>query len=294
MTMLGRPGDPVILTCAVIGGLPSENPNHPRTLDDIIDQGVGAVRAGAAILHIHAYTRDGQATQAADVYEAIAAGIRDQIDDVMMNFTTGGAPGMTEDERLQSLDAHPEVASFDAGSLNFGPRLFENNPSFLERMAREMRQRGVKPEIECFDSGMVLTGTRLMREGLIAAPALFQFVLGVPGGAPARVDTLCHLVSLLPADARWAATAVGAPHFALMAATVALGGHIRTGMEDVARTGPGAWVTSNADLVERARDLCTAAGRPIVTAQQARELLAAEPGAQAGDIVVEAPAGART
>jgi 3-keto-5-aminohexanoate cleavage enzyme len=288
--MVARPGAPVAVTCALVGGLPSDNPYHPRTLDDIIDQGIAAVRGGAAVLHIHAYTHEGQPTQAPDIYESIAAGIRAEVDDVVMNFTTGGAPGMSEDERLQSLDARPELASFDAGSMNFGPRLFENNPSFLERMAREMRRAGTKPEIECFDAGMVLTGKRLVDEGLIATPALFQFVLGVPGGAPARVDTLCHLVSLLPPDAQWAATAVGAPHFPLMAATVALGGHVRTGMEDVARVGPGEWVTSNAELVGRATALCSAVGRPVVAPAQARDLLAVGPHEPVADMHVKRPA----
>src|SRR5207244_2134415 len=136
---------------------------------------------------------------------------------------TAGTPGMGEDERLASLRALPELASFDAGSMNFGPRLFENNPPFLERMARAMVAAGVKPEIECFDAGMVATGARFIDEGLIEQPALFQLVLGVPGGAPARVDTLCHLKELLPGGAHWAATAVGAAHFPLMAAVLALG-----------------------------------------------------------------------
>jgi 3-keto-5-aminohexanoate cleavage enzyme len=266
--------EPAVVSCALIGGLPSPNPHHPRTLDDIVREGIAAVRAGAAILHVHARTAEGEPTQDADVYRAIAAGIREQAGDVVLNFTTAGTPGMAEDERLRSLEALPELASFDAGSMNFGPRLFENNPPFLERMAREMAATGVKPEIECFDAGMVTTGIHFVEEGLIEQPPLFQFVLGVPGGAPARVDMLCHLVSLLADDAHWAATAVGAAHFPLMAAVVALGGHVRTGMEDVARTAPRTWAKSNAELVERAVALCTAVGRPVATPARARELLA--------------------
>jgi 3-keto-5-aminohexanoate cleavage enzyme len=267
-------GQPAVVTCALIGGLPTPNPHHPRTLDDIVREGIAAVRAGAAMLHVHAHTPEGQPTQEPDVYREIAAGIREQAGDVVMNFTTAGTPGMAERERLRSLQAVPELASFDAGSMNFGPRLFENNPPFLERMAQAMAAAGVKPEIECFDAGMVGTGARFIDEGLIEQPALFQLVLGVPGGAPARVDTLCHLRALLPDDAHWAATAVGAAHFPLMAAAVALGGHVRTGMEDVARTARRTWVTSNAQLVERAVALCSAVGRPVATAAQARDLLA--------------------
>ena len=112
-----------------------------------------------------------------------------------------------------------------------------------------------------------------MRKELVDPPPLFQLVLGVRGGAPARVDTLAHLVSLLPADAQWCAFGVGRPHFGIMAATLGLGGHVRTGMEDVAYTSAGVFVNSNAELVERAKELCRQVGRPLATPDQAREML---------------------
>jgi 3-keto-5-aminohexanoate cleavage enzyme len=266
----------VILTCALVGGLPSPNPNHPKTADDLVRHGVGAARAGAAILHIHARTKDGEATQDPAVYRLIADGIRADAPDVILNFTTGGSPGMPDEERLASLRAAPEVASLDAGSMNFGADddfVFTNTPRFIARGAREMRELGVKPEIECFDTGMVMAGHELLRRELVDAPPMFQLVLGVRGGAPARVDTLAHLVALLPADAQWGAFAVGRPHFEIMAAVLGLGGHVRTGMEDAAYSARGVFVNSNAELVERAAALCRQVGRPLATPTQARELL---------------------
>ncbi len=269
---------PAIITCALVGGFPSSNPHHPRTLDDIVREGIGAARAGAAVLHIHARTHDGEASQEPAVYREIAEAIRSEEPDVVLNFTTAGSPWMSEDERLLSLDAHPELASLDAGSMNFGKTvLFVNNEEFIERMAREMGERSVKPELECFDAGMVMTSKRLVDEGLVEPPPLFQFVLGVRGGAPARVDTLVHLVGLLSPEARWAAVAVGADHFPLMGATLALGGHVRTGLEDVAFTGLGTHARSNAELVERAVRMCGAVGRPVATPSQARDLLGLKP-----------------
>ena len=262
-----------IITCPIIGGFPSQNPHHPRDFDDIVRHGADAAAAGAAILHIHARTREGEPTQDPGVYEELAAAIRAQAPEVIVNFTTGGSPGMSEDERLGPLRAHPELASLDCGSLNFGPMVFENPPDFIERAAGEMRDAGVKPEIECFEAGMVVAGARLVERGLIEAPPLFQLVLGVPGGAPARVDTLCHLVALLPPGANWAAAAIGAPHFALMAAALAMGGHIRTGMEDVAYVARGSFAETNAQLVSRAAQLCAGIGRPVATPAQAREIL---------------------
>ena len=236
----------------------------------------GSPRSGPAlpILHIHARTADGEGSQEASLYREIGARIRAEVDDVILNYTTAGVPGMSDDERIESLDADPDIASLDAGSMNFGPNvLFVNSQAFIKRMAEEMATRGIMPELECFDAGMVDTGRRLVERGLVAAPPLFQIVLGVEGGAPARVDTLVHLVSLLPDGANWAGFAVGAPHFAMMGAVLAMGGHIRTGLEDVTRISRGVWATSNAQLVQRAVRMCEAVGRPVATPHQARELL---------------------
>ena len=238
-----------------------------------MQHGIDAARAGAAALHIHARTRDGEVTQDAGTYGEIRDAIRAEAPDVILNFTTGGSVGMSDDERLGSLPAQPELASLDCGTMNFGDAVFQNTPQFIDRMAREMLERGVKPEIECFDVGMVAAGARLVHDELVAEPPLFQLVLGVRGGAPARVDTLVHLVSLLPPGSVWAAAAIGPPHFPLMAAALAMGGHIRSGMEDVAYVARGEFATSNAQLVTRAVALCEAIGRPVATPAQARELL---------------------
>jgi 3-keto-5-aminohexanoate cleavage enzyme len=267
-------GTPAVITCPIIGGFPSNNPHHPRTLGDIVRHGVDAAQAGAAALHIHARTEDGEVTQDAEVYEAIGSAIRAEAPDVILNFTTGGSLGMSEDERLGSVAARPELASLDCGTMNFGDDIFVNSPSFIERSAREMRAAGVKPEIECFEAGMVAAGARLVADGEVDSPPLFQIVLGVRGGAPARVDTLCSLVALLPPGANWAAAAIGPPHFPLMAAALAMGGHIRSGMEDVAYVARGEFATSNAQLVRRAVQLCEAIGRPVASSAQAREIFA--------------------
>ena len=281
---------PAVISCALIGGFASRNPHHPRNFADIVREGVAAAQAGAAILHIHARTDAGEPTQDAAVYRAIGDAIRDQAPDVVLNYTTAGSPGMSDDERLESLSASPELASLDAGTMNFGPEIvFTNTQAFIDRMATEMRAAAVKPEIECFDVGMVMTGRRLVERGLVDSPALFQFVLGVPGGVPARVDTLCHLVALLPENANWGAVAIGAAHFPVMAAALALGGHVRTGLEDVSYIARGEHAGSNAVLVERAAALCRAVGRPVASAAQARSMLGLADRA-AGDTPVSASA----
>jgi 3-keto-5-aminohexanoate cleavage enzyme len=267
---------PTILTCALVGGVESTNPHHPKDAADVIRHGIGAARAGASILHVHARSEDGRPTQHPDTYRLIAEGIRSEAPDVIVNFTSAGSPGMTDDERLGSLRAGPDLASLDAGSMNFGADdefVFVNTHAFMARAATEMRELGIKPELECFDTGMIMAGRELVDRGLVPAPPLFQLVLGVRGGAPARVDTLTHLVALLPEGAIWSAFAVGRPHLEIMAATLALGGHIRTGMEDVAYVAAGVHAQSNAELVERAVAVCRDLGRPLATPEQAREIL---------------------
>jgi 3-keto-5-aminohexanoate cleavage enzyme len=265
---------PVVITCSVIGGEPSSNPNHPRTFQDIVREGIEAVQAGAGILHLHAYNRDGQPVQDPAVYSELAQGIREGAGDVVMNFTTGASLGMSDEERLRSIEALPELASMNCGSMNFGKDLFLNPPELMDRAAKAMLERGIKPELECFDAGMVASINRLVLEERISSPPLVHLVLGVPGGAPATIETLCYLLTLLPQGAIWAATAVGRPHFAIMATAIAHGGNVRTGLEDVAYTAKGVFARSNGELVARAARLCTEIGRPVASVTETRSLLA--------------------
>lgn len=266
---------PVVITCAVVGGdREPKNPNQPRTLDDIVREAREAVHAGAAVLHLHARDGTGAISQHPDVYARIADEIRQDRSDVVLNFTTGGSEGMGEDERLSSLAAAPDLATIDCGSMNFGPHeVFVNSRAFIWRAAGLMREHGIQPELECFDAGMLLTARELVTAGVVNSPGVVQLVLGVLGGAPAQVDTLVHLASLIPDSAHWAAFAIGHAHYPIMAATLALGGHIRTGLEDVAYLRRGVFARSNAELVRRAAQMAEAVGRPVATPAEARKIL---------------------
>ncbi len=159
--------DPAILTCAVAGGIVTGNPNQPKTRDDVIAAAVGAARAGASVVHIHARTTDGEMTQDPDDYLAIKHAVREQADDVVLNFTTGGKLGSPAEERRRSLSALPEVASLNCGSINFGPDdvVFLNPRSLIEELAGEMAERKIVPEYECFDMGMAVTAAGRARRG---------------------------------------------------------------------------------------------------------------------------------
>jgi 3-keto-5-aminohexanoate cleavage enzyme len=266
--------DPAILTCAVAGGIVTGNPNQPATRADVISEAVAAARAGASILHIHARTTAGEMTQAPEDYLAIKHAVREQVEDVVLNFTTGGKLGAPAEERRRSLQAQPEVASLNCGSMNFGPDgvVFMNPPSLIAELAEEMATRQILPEYECFDIGMAVTAARLAssRNG---APGMLHMVLGVIGGAPPSVDVISSFEQIVPAGAPWMVTAIGRHNFPMMAVTLALGGHIRTGLEDVVYVAPGQYAESNAQLVTRARALCEAIGRPVATPTEARGIL---------------------
>lgn len=273
--------DPAMLTCALAGGVLTGNPNQPADRDDVIREGIGAAQAGASILHIHARTRDGEMTQAPEDYIAIRDGIREQVSDIVMNFTTGGKLGAPAEERRRSLEAQPELASLNCGSINFGSDgvVFMNPPALIAQMMREMAERQIIPEYECFDIGMAVSAARLATAS--ASPlGMMHMVLGVIGGAPARVDMVSCFAGLVPPGVPWMVTAIGRHNFPIMAVTLALGGHIRTGLEDVAYVAPGEFAESNAQLVTRARALCEAVGRPVATPAQAREILGIGAGAR--------------
>jgi 3-keto-5-aminohexanoate cleavage enzyme len=269
--------DPVMLTCAVAGGVITGNPNQPVTRDDVIREAVGAATAGASIVHIHARSTDGEMTQAPEDYLAIKEAIREQVDDVVLNFTTGGKLGAPAQERRRSLRARPEVASLNCGSINFGPDdvVFMNPRSLIADLVGEMVSLEIVPEYECFDIGMAVTAAKLATEA--SGPSgMMHMVLGVIGGAPATPETISLFAGLVPAGVPWMVTAIGRHNFPMMAVTLALGGHIRTGLEDVVYVASGEYAQSNAQLVERAKALCELVGRPVASPAQARHILGIE------------------
>lgn len=263
-----------ILTCAVVGSIPTGNPNQPRTRDEVIASAIAAVAAGASIVHIHARSRAGEITQSPEDYIAIKRGILAEVEDVVLNFTTGGRIGMAALERRRSLEAQPDVASLNCGSINFGPgdEVFLNPRPLINELAAEMAARGIIPEYECFDIGMAVTARRLI-EATDRPSGMMHLVLGVVGGAPPRPETISLFADCVPVGVPWMVTAIGRDNFPMMAVALAHGGHVRTGLEDVAYTARGIYAESNAELVARARTLCEVIGRRVATPAETREIL---------------------
>jgi 3-keto-5-aminohexanoate cleavage enzyme len=270
--------DPLIIQCAITGSAAPDGdrrPNLPVTPEQVIEEALAAWRAGATILHLHAREDDGTPTQDRASFARLVEGIRAEGCDAVLNLSCGTAGGRSErDDRLAPLELGPEMASFDCGTINFGDRIFEGDVPFLRRMAEAFQRHGVRPELECFDTGHVGLALELQREGLLPAdPLVVQFVLGVPGtGVPATVRQIEHLRGLLPAETRWFVAAAGAAQLPLNAYCILAGGHVRTGLEDNLHYRRGERAT-NAQLVQRVVRLAAELERPVAGVAETRDLL---------------------
>ena len=195
--------------------------------------------------------------------------------DLLINLTTSGIAGINLPiaQRLISLELQPELASFDAGSINLGGGVFSNPPEFLDAAAMKMKEKGVKPEIEIFDLGMVVTALGMRNQQKLDDPLHFQFVLGTPWGAPATPKSLLYLHEYLPADATWSVIGIGRGHLPVSMMGLIMGGHIRVGMEDNIYYEKGVLAKTNAQFVERIVRISQEYGREIASPVEARKIL---------------------
>jgi uncharacterized protein (DUF849 family) len=270
----------LIITAALTGaGTPrSAAPSVPITAQEIARDAAAAVKAGAAIIHIHVRDDDERGTmdtgKFTEAFEAVKGELAAQNLDAIINLTTsGGVSGW--DERMAHLKVlRPEMCSFDAGSMNWGnSMIFDNHPEFLRQLALLTLEMDIKPEIEIFDASMIGNALYYIKNGMLREPCHFQFVLGVPGGLGGNIDCLAFLLSKLPKGATWSITGIGKAHLPMMLAGLAAGAHgLRVGLEDNVFFSDGIPAT-NAQLVERAAGLARLAERGIASAQEAREIL---------------------
>jgi 3-keto-5-aminohexanoate cleavage enzyme len=268
----------LIISAALTGSRISreQTPYIPMTPDEIVASGVEASRAGAAVLHVHVRDpKTGHGTQDVDLFRQVVEGLRAETDAILC-VTTSGIPGrnLPAEERLAPLVLLPEMASLDAGSVNTLAGVFLNPPEFVETLARRTLELGIKPELECFEAGMVATCERLARQGLLRQPLHFQFVLGTAYGMPATGRSLAFLAAMMPPGSTWSVIGIGKAQLSMAALAMAMGGHVRVGLEDNIYYSRGVLAESNAQLVARVVRMAGEMGRPVATASEARGLLA--------------------
>jgi 3-keto-5-aminohexanoate cleavage enzyme len=265
---------PLIITCAGVGAevTRAQQPALPLTANEIAQDAARCRAAGASIYHLHVRDGEGSPTMDVDAYEAALTAIRDATD-VIVQFSSGGAVTDTEDVRIAPLDLQPEMASLTTGTVNFGSDVFWNPPPLIERFYKRMREFGILPEFEIFEPGMIANAQRIYEERAEGHHMHFDFVLGVPGAMPAWEDSIAYLAQHTPAQATWSATGIGRWHLAVTKAAIELGGHVRTGFEDVIYFERGVLADSNAQLIDRVASMGLAAGREIATPDMARKRL---------------------
>ncbi len=270
--------DKLIITAAICGAevTKEQNPAVPYTVEEIVREDKSAVDAGAAIVHLHVRHDDGTPTQSRDRFQECEEAIYKECPNVILIPSTGGAVGMSPEERLQSTDTTPlpEMATLDCGTCNFGDEIFDNTMPTMRAFGKRMMERGIKPEYECFEMGHLDTILTMARKGQVpGAPMQFNFVLGVPGCTPATVDNLCWLVKNIPAGSTWTATGIGRYAFQLAAPAIVMGGNVRVGFEDNLYLERGVLAKSNGELVDKVVRMAKLLGREVANSDEAREIL---------------------
>src|SRR5512134_189794 len=294
----------VIITCAVTGAIhtPTMSPHLPVTPEQIAEGAIGAAKAGAAIVHLHArMPEDGRPTQDPAMFMRFLPKIKAGCDAVV-NLTTGGAPTMSIEERLQpALKLKPEVASLNMGSMNFGlyemlgrykdlkhpwekpylagsdDRIFKNTFKDIATILESCSENGTRFEIECYDIGHLYTAAHFVDRKLIKPPMLIQSVFGIRGGIGAHPEDVIHMKRtadrLFGDEYYWSVLGAGRNQMAVAAQAAVMGGNVRVGLEDSLWLGRGQLAKSNAEQVAKAKRIVEEVGLQVATASEAREML---------------------
>ena len=264
----------LVITAAICGAevTRDDTPHLPLTPEELAAAAVECCEAGAAMVHLHVRDPEGAPTQDGAIFSDVAARVRAR-SDMIVQASTGGAVGMTPDERLDSLRCEPEMATLSCGTVNFGDEVFENDWPMMCAFAERMARKGVRPEFEIFDAGHMANAARLVKQGRVTGHLHYDFVLGVPGALPASVANLAFLAGQLPAGASWTVAAMGRHQLPMAAAAIIMGGNVRVGFEDNIFYTKGVLATSNAQLVARVVRLAKELGREIASPDEARQIL---------------------
>jgi uncharacterized protein (DUF849 family) len=295
----------LVVTAAITGGVhvPSLSPYFPHTPEAVIEQAVGAAKAGAAVVHIHARDpKDSRPSSDIKVFQEIATAIHRQCD-VAICITTGGGLGMSPEERVKPVGTlRPELASLNAGSMNFAIHplagkikeakydweipylqstedlIFPNTFKSLKTFAKAMYEVGTKPELEVYDVGMINNIKYLVDVGGLKTPLYLQFVLGILGGMPAVPENLVFLVetarkTLGEGNFVWSCCAAGKAQMPLTCLAMTMGGNVRVGLEDNLYIGPGQLAKSNAEQVEKIIRIAKELSFDIASPDEARTIL---------------------
>ena len=285
----------VFVSCAVTGSgdTAKKHPGLPITPKEIANAAIESAKAGAAIAHIHVRENDGKPSRRLELYKEVVDRIRSSETDIILNLTTGMGGDLdigqgknplefgpltdmaNVSERISNAEQFlPEICTLDCGSLNFGDSslIVVNTPNDLRKAAKKLKEIGVKPEIEAFDTGNMWFGSQLYKEGLLSNPPMFQLCLGIPWGAPAYPIVMKAMIDIMPKEAIWSGFAISKNQMPYVEKIVKMGGNPRVGLEDNLYLSKGKLAT-NAQLVEKAVRIVEDLGSSIMTPDETRNKL---------------------
>ncbi|MDF2880753.1 MAG: 3-keto-5-aminohexanoate cleavage protein [Clostridiaceae bacterium] len=271
----------LIITAAICGAevTKENNPNIPYTVEEIGREAQSAYKAGASIIHLHVREDDGTPTQSKSRFKKCFEEIRRRCKDVIIQPSTGGAVGMSDEERLQPVYLLPEMATLDCGTCNFGgDDIFINTENTIKNFAEKLARLNIKPELEVFDKGMIDMVLRLQRKGHIKVPMHFNFVMGVNGGISASPRDLVFMSESIPQGSTFTVSGIGKKEFEMGTLAIILGGHVRVGFEDNVYISKGVLAKSNGELVEKIVRISRELGREIASPSEARAILGLKEG----------------
>ncbi len=269
----------LIINAAITGMVPTkkDTPHVPLRVDEIVKDATACCRAGASIIHLHARDANGAPTYKKEIFAEMIGGLRANCPDVIVCVSTSGRVHNTFEKRSQVLELEgelkPDLGSLTMGSLNFPNQASINTPEMIENLALKMKDRGIAPEIEVFETGMIYAAKVLMKRGVLVAPFYFNLLLGSVFSAPATLFDLSHMVISLPSDVHWGAAGIGQFQLKMNFAAVLMGGHVRVGLEDnIYFDYKRKTLATNPMLVERAAKFGQEVGREVASPREAREM----------------------
>jgi 3-keto-5-aminohexanoate cleavage enzyme len=271
--------DKVFITAAVTGSGPTRknSPYIPYTPEEIANEIIRSFEAGASISHVHVRDpKTGAPSFELEYFREVRDRVREKCD-ILLNFTTSAANLTGEnliERRLGTTTLGPDLCTLDIASMNYQNRVFINPPEWGPICCKVARERGVKPELECFDAGHVHLAIRLVEQGLVDPPYLYQICLGVAGGMEAGCKNFMFMKEIIPQkDVIWTTLGIGREEFPMATMSILNGGHVRVGFEDNVYLSRGVLAKSNAELVEKAVRLARELGREIATPGEVRKML---------------------
>jgi uncharacterized protein (DUF849 family) len=270
----------LIINAAITGMVPTKKDTEhiPIAVDEIIEDAVRCIDAGASIVHLHAREANGEPTYKKEIYADMITGIRAKRPEAILCASTSGRVHNTLEKRSEVLEltgeAKPDMGSLTLGSLNFPKQASVNQPEMIKNLAMKMKEAGIIPEIEVFETGMIQTAKVLMKRGILAGPFYFNLLLGSIYSAPGTLFDLSHMVMSLPHGVHWAAAGIGKFQLKMNFAAVLMGGHVRVGLEDnIYYDQDSKTFATNEMLITRVADFAQQIGRAIATPREAREML---------------------